>query len=171
MYSSPRRLDGIGLTDNSDPEKYFVEISSFHHVCSHGHLHLVAMTVKPAFTLTCPHHKIMQLNQKGCENYRPFLRSRPNWSAGPSLKSGSARKSESRGPKNGVSRWRRPNSDIYSQNDHFGLVYDMIYQFPGMEAKNYKFSMFCQQCHPSADTDIRPRNASRIHTCCHLFTS
>ena len=73
MYSSPRRLDGIGLTDNSDPEKYFVEISSFHHVCSHGHLHLVAMTVKPAFTLTCPHHKIMQLNQKGCENYRPFL--------------------------------------------------------------------------------------------------
>ena len=97
----------------------------------------------------------------------------PNQIAGPGPKSGPARKSESRGPENGVSRWRRPNSDIYSQNHHFGLVYDMIYQFLGMEAKNYKFGMFCQQCHPSVasgDADIRPRNASRIHTC-HLFTS
>ena len=33
-------------------------------------------------------------------------------------------------------KWRRPNSYIYSQNYHFGLVYDMIYQFLGMEAKN-----------------------------------
>ena len=100
-------------------------------------------------------------------------RSRPNQIAGPGPKSGPARKSESRGPENGVSRWRRPNSDIYSQNHHFDLVYDMIYQFLGMEAKNYKFGMFCQQCHPSVasgDADIRPRNASRIHTC-HLFTS
>ena len=103
----------------------------------------------------------------------PLTRSRPNQIAGPGPKSGPARKSESRGPENGVSRWRRPNSDIYSQNHHFGLVYDMIYQFLGMEAKNYKFGMFCQQCHPSVasgDADIRPRNASRIHTC-HLFTS
>ena len=102
-----------------------------------------------------------------------FTRSRPNQIADPGPKSGPARKSESRGPENGVSRWRRPNSDIYSQNHHFGLVYDMIYQFLGMEAKNYKFGMFCQQCHPSmasGDADIRPRNASRIHTC-HLFTS
>ena len=79
---------------------------------------------------------------------------------------------QSRGPENGVTRWRRPNSDIYSQNHHFGLVYDMIYKFLGMEAKNYKFGMFCHQCHPSVapgDADIRPRNASRIHTC-HLFT-
>ena len=64
---------------------------------------------------------------------------------GPGLKSGSAGKSESHGPENGVSRWRQPNSDyesdIYSQNHHFGLVYDMIYQFLGMEAKNYKFGM------------------------------
>ena len=100
-------------------------------------------------------------------------RSRPNQIAGPGPKSGPARKSESRGPENGVSRWRRPNSDIYSQNHHFGLVYDMIYQFLGMEAKNYKFGMFCQQCHPSVasgDADIRPRNTSRIHTS-HLFTS
>ena len=100
-------------------------------------------------------------------------RSRPNQIAGPGPKSGPARKSESRGPENGVSRWRRPNSDIYSQNHHFGLVYDMIYQFLGMEAKNYKFGMFCQQCHPSVasgDADIRLRNASRIHTR-HLFTS
>ena len=100
-------------------------------------------------------------------------RSRPNQIADPGPKSGPARKSESRGPENGVSRWRRPNSDIYSQNHHFDLVYDMIYQFLGMEAKNYKFGMFCQQCHPSVasgDADIRPRNASRIHTC-HLFTS
>ena len=40
-----------------------------------------------------------------------------------------------------VSRWWWPNSDIYSQNNHFGLVYDMIYQFFDMEAKNYKFGM------------------------------
>ena len=53
------------------------------------------------------------------------------------------------------------------------LLYDMIYQFLGMEAKNYKFGMFCQQCHPSValgDADNQPRNASRIHTC-HLFMS
>ena len=102
-----------------------------------------------------------------------FSRSRPNWIMGPGPKSEPAGKSESRGPENWVSRWRRPNSDIYSQNHHFGLVYDMIYQFLDMEAKNYKFGMFCQQCHPSVasgDADIRPRNASRIHTC-HLFTS
>ena len=80
---------------------------------------------------------------------------------------------ESRGPENGVSRWRRPNSDIYSQNHHFGLVYDMIYQFLGTDAKNYTFAMFSQQCHPSVasgDAVIRLRNASRIHTR-HLFTS
>ena len=58
-------------------------------------------------------------------------------------------------------------------NHHFGLIYDMICQFLGMGAKNYKFGMFCQQCHPSVasgDADIRSRNASRIHTR-HLFTS
>ena len=102
-----------------------------------------------------------------------MTKSRPNWIMGPGPKSEPAGKSESRGPENWVSRWRRPNSDIYSQNHHFGLVYDMIYQFLGMEAKNCKFGMFCQQCHPSVasgDADIRQRNASRIHTC-HLFTS
>ena len=52
-------------------------------------------------------------------------------------------------PKNGVSRWRRPNSDIYSQNYHFGLVYDVIYQFLGMQAKNHKFVCF-------ANNVIRP---------------
>ena len=101
-----------------------------------------------------------------------LIRSRPNQIAGPGPKSGPAWKSESRGPENGDSRWRRPNSDIYSQNHHFGLVYDMIYQFLGMEAKNYKFGMFCQQCHPSVasgDADIRPRNASRIHTCHFVY--
>ena len=100
-------------------------------------------------------------------------RSKPNWITGPAPKSGSAGKSESHGPDNGVSRWRRPNSDINSQNYHFGLVCDVIKQFLGTEAKNYKFGMFCQQCHPSmapGDADIGPRNASRIHTC-HLFTS
>ena len=84
-------------------------------------------------------------------------RSRTNWITGPGPKSGSAGKSESHGPENGVSRWRRPNSDIYSHIHHLGLVYDMIYQFIGMEAKNYKFGMFCQQCHPSmasGDADI-----------------
>ena len=100
-------------------------------------------------------------------------RSRPNQIAGPGPKSGPAGKSESRGPENGVSRWRWPNLDIYSQNHHFGLIYDMIYQFLSMDAKNYKFGMFCQQCHPSVasgDADIRQRNASRTHTR-HLFTS
>ena len=101
------------------------------------------------------------------------IRSRPNQIAGPGPKSGPAGKSESRGPKNIVSRWRRSNTDIYSQNHHFGLVYDMICQFLGMDAKNFKFGMFCQQCHPSVasgDADIWPRNASRIHNR-HLFTS
>ena len=78
-----------------------------------------------------------------------LIRSRPNWITGPGPKSGSAGKSGSHGPENGVSSWRWPNSDIYSQNYHFGLAYDMIYQFLGTEAKNYKFGMFCQQCHPS----------------------
>ena len=64
-------------------------------------------------------------------------RSRPNWITGLGPKSEPAGKSESRSPEKGVSRWRRPNSDIYSQNHQFGLVYDMIYQFLGMEAKNY----------------------------------
>ena len=103
-----------------------------------------------------------------------IIRSRPNWITGPGQKSGSAGKSESCGPENGVSRWCRLNSDIYSQNYHFGLVYDPIYQFLGMEAKNYKFgNLFCKQCHPSlasGDADIWLRNAPWIHTC-HLFSS
>ena len=81
----------------------------------------------------------------------------------------------SRGPENEVSRWRRPNSDIYSQNHNFGIVYDMIYInfLAWRQRSNYKFGMFCQQCHPSVASGgayIPPRNASRIHTC-HLFTS
>ena len=58
--------------------------------------------------------------------YTPVHRSRPNQITGRGPKSGPAGKSESRGPENGVSRWRRPNLDIYSQNYHFGLVYDVI---------------------------------------------
>ena len=107
-----------------------------------------------------------------CKDHPTIGSSRPNWITGPGPKSGSAGKWESRGPENGVSRWWRPNSDIYSQNYYFALVYDVIYQFLGMEAKNYKFGMFCQQCYPSVapgDADIRPRNGPRIHTC-HLFT-
>ena len=151
------------------------------------------------------------------------IRSRPNWILSPGPNSGSTGISWSRGPENGVARWLWPNWEIYSQNDHFGLVYVMIsvftkiighighfrwlgpnvwweisliwiehikpigqmsdepwkffgytviYKFLGMEANNYKFGMFCQQCHPSmalGDADTQPRNASRIHTC-HLFT-
>ena len=44
---------------------------------------------------------------------------------------------------------------------------NMIYKFLGMVAKNYKYGMFCQQCHPSVvldGADIRPRNVSQIHT-------
>ena len=29
------------------------------------------------------------------------------------------------GPENWVAKWQRPNLEIYSQNDHFGLVYDI----------------------------------------------
>ena len=50
-----------------------------------------------------------------------IMRSRLNWITGPGPKSGSAGKSEPRGPENGVSRWRRPNSDIYSQKSSFWL--------------------------------------------------
>ena len=48
-------------------------------------------------------------------------------------------------------------------------VYDIVYQFLGTDAK---IVMRCQQCHPSVapdDADIRPRNASQIHTG-HLLT-
>ena len=38
---------------------------------------------------------------------------------------------------------------IYSQNDNFGLVYDMIDQFLGMETKNYKFGIIANNViHP-----------------------
>ena len=96
------------------------------------------------------------------------IQSRPNWIPGPGLNPALAGISGSCGSKNGVARLWQPNSEIYSQNDHFGLVYDMIYRFLGMEAKNYKFGLFCKQCHPSVapgDADIRPQKASRIHTC------
>ena len=62
---------------------------------------------------------------------------------------------------------------IYSPNDHFCLGYEMIYQFLGMRAKNYKFGMFCQRFNPSVspgDANIWLRNHTRGHTC-HLFTS
>ena len=45
---------------------------------------------------------------------------------GPAAEIGSPRISESHSPDNGISRWRRTNLDIYSQNNNFGLVYDMI---------------------------------------------
>ena len=73
----------------------------------------------------------------------------PNWIAGLGQKSWSAGKSESCGSENGNSRWQRTNSDSYSQNYHYGLVYDMIYQSLGMGAKKYKFGMFCQHAVPS----------------------
>ena len=90
--------------------------------------------------------------------------SRPNWIPDPQPKSGSARISESRGTVNGVSRWQWRNLEIYSQSDHFGLICEMIYQFLGMVAKNYKFGMLCQQCHPSVAPDganIWQRNVSQ----------
>ena len=69
-------------------------------------------------------------------------RSRPNWITGPGSKLGSAGKWESRGPENGSFKMAATEL-VYSQNYHFGLVYDMVYQFLGMEAKNDKFGMFC----------------------------
>ena len=42
------------------------------------------------------------------------------------------------------------------------LWHDISISWLGMDAKNYKFGRFCQQCHPSVasgDADIRPRNA------------
>ena len=70
-------------------------------------------------------------------------RSRPNWIAGPGLKSGSAGKSESCGPENGVSRWRRPNSDIYSQNYHFGLGYTMMWYINFLAWRQRIISLVC----------------------------
>ena len=69
-----------------------------------------------------------------------------------------------------VAKWRRLNSEIYITK--YVMIYQ-IYQFLGMEAKNFKFGMFCRQCNPSmapGDFDIQPRNASWIYTC-HLFKS
>ena len=106
---------------------------------------LSAITVGSSNLCTGPKFRAVAPNIVADQNFsvvldlRTVTRSRPNWITVPGLKSGSAGKSESRGPENGVSRWRRPNSDIYSQNYHFGLVYEVIYQFLGMEAKNYKF--------------------------------
>ena len=68
---------------------------------------------------------------------------------GPAAEIGATKKSEASGPKNGVSRCRGPNLDIYSRNDHFGLVYDTTYQFLGMEAKNYlSLVYFANNIHP-----------------------
>ena len=39
--------------------------------------------------------------------------------------------------------------DNYSQNYHFGLVYVVIYQFLGMEAKNYKLNWYVLPTMPS----------------------
>ena len=66
-------------------------------------------------------------------------RSRSSWVAGPRPKSGSVRKLESRSPENGVSRW----------SFWISLWHDISNRFLGIEAKNYKFSMFCQLCYPS----------------------
>ena len=60
---------------------------------------------------------------------------------------------------------RQKNQNKYAPIGAY-LELQSIYQFLGMEAKNFKFGMFCQQC----DADIWPRNASPIHTC-HLFMS
>ena len=150
-----------------------VTLQNDHHWQISVGLHKFYDEVPPYLMKSRTSYRAHEINLTFMKSPVRLLRSRPNQIADPGPKSGPARKSESRGPENGVSRWRRPNSDIYSQNHHFGLVYDMIYQFLGMEAKNYKFGIFCQQCHPSVawgDADIRPRNASRIHTC-HLFTS
>ena len=70
---------------------------------------------------------------------------------------------------NSFARWRRLNSEIYSQNDHFNLVYDIrtVHQFLGTDTKKYKICMLCQHSHPSMApdyADVQPRNASWIHT-------
>ena len=58
---------------------------------------------------------------------------------------------------------------LLTKSSFWPSLWQLICRF----AKNYKFDMFCQQCHPSVasgDANIRSRNASRIHTR-HLFTS
>ena len=60
-------------------------------------------------------------------------RLRPNWIPGPAPNS---RPVPILGPpQKGVARWWRLKWEIYLQNDHFGLVYDIL----GLDAKNYKF--------------------------------
>ena len=66
-----------------------------------------------------------------------LTRSRPNWIPAPRRKSGSARISVLRWIENSVSRWWQPNSEVYSQNDHFGLICETICQFLGMVTKNW----------------------------------
>ena len=46
----------------------------------------------------------------------------------------------------GAARWWQSNSKMCSQNDQFGLVYHILYQFFGMDAKKYNFRMIHQQC-------------------------
>ena len=86
----------------------------------------------------------------------------PAPNSGPAVTSGPCRL------KNGVVRWRRPNSEILTKWPFWlNLVYDIRSISPYEPAKNYKFGIFCQQCHPSVapdDADIKPRNASKIHT-------
>ena len=77
------------------------------------------------------------------------IRSRPDWILGLAPNPGSAEISGSRGSKNGVARWSRLDSEIYSQNDHFGLVYDMIYQFLGMDQRIISLACFANNViHP-----------------------
>ena len=56
-----------------------------------------------------------------------LIRSRPSWILGLAPNPGSAGISGLRGREIRVATWQRLNSQIHSQNDHFGLVYEMIY--------------------------------------------
>ena len=55
--------------------------------------------------------------------------------------------------------WLHPNSEICQQNDHLGLVFDIICKFCEMEEKKYIFCVFYRHCRRFMvpfNADIRP---------------
>ena len=121
--------------------------------------------------------KNFKVRNTACSGNVPvaFNRSRPNlnWIAGPSQES-SWDFGITWAQKWGCKMAATKLGNLLTKWLNFGLSLWHHNQFPGMamEAKNYKFGMFCQYCHPfvtPGDGEIRLRNASRIHTC-HLFT-
>ena len=79
-----------------------------------------SLTAQPRVTMAAGKHKSTSLHVV-------LIRSRPNWITGPAPKLGSAGKSESHGPENGVSRWRRPNKSLVQ--NFYNIVFNSYANF------------------------------------------